>query len=247
MELNPIALTVYKSPFPKIRIGNIGDGGYVIADVPNIRYNLLLAGGVCEDISFEDALMKRYPGMKCLAFDSTVSSLPTHDSQITFIQKNIGGHNDATTTNLHDTINANDHIFVKMDIEGGEKPWVASLSDAHLDKFEQIVMEFHWAFDWDAPGMYANLNKTHRLIHVHPNNCCGVRTHKGVVIPNVWEGTYLHKKYFGNVLSLNTDPIPSALDVRNMPQNPEIHIDHPPFVNKAVFNLPIVRFSRRVV
>lgn len=244
MEIDPASLTVYKSPFPKVRIGNAGDGGYVIADVPGAQYTVLLAGGVCEDISFEDALMKRYPGMKCIAFDSTVSSLPVHDTPITFVQKNIGGHNDSTTTNLHDIINSTDRIFVKMDIEGGEKPWVNSLTDDQLNRFEQIVMEFHWAFDWDAPGMYANLNKYHRLIHVHANNCCGVRTHKGVVIPNVWEGTFLHKKYFGNMLSLSTESIPSSLDVRNMPQNPEIQIDHPPFVNRSVFNIPIMRFKR---
>jgi hypothetical protein len=51
--MNPSVLTVYISPFKKVRIGKEYDGGYVITEIPNMKYNLLLAGGVEQDISFE--------------------------------------------------------------------------------------------------------------------------------------------------------------------------------------------------
>ena len=38
--MDPQVLTVYKTPFPKIRVGRDGDGGYIIADIPDIQYNL---------------------------------------------------------------------------------------------------------------------------------------------------------------------------------------------------------------
>ena len=36
--MDPRVLTVYKSPFPKKRIGRDIDGGYVIIDIPNVDY-----------------------------------------------------------------------------------------------------------------------------------------------------------------------------------------------------------------
>jgi hypothetical protein len=53
--MNPNDLTVYKSPFPKIRLGKDNDGGYIIADVPNAHYTTLLAGGIQGDISYEES------------------------------------------------------------------------------------------------------------------------------------------------------------------------------------------------
>jgi hypothetical protein len=240
--MDPSVLTVYKSPFPKIRLGKDGDGGYVFADIPNIRYNTLLSGGINDDVSFEDAFMKRYNCVNCYAFDNTISALPTHTSSIQFAQKNIGGVNDDITTNLHDIIDVNVRIFAKMDIEGSEYSWVRSLSEDHLNKFEQIVMEFHAPFYYNiALGMeiFTKLNKTHRLIHFHPNNIAGTIVYNGIIIPNTFEGTYLHNRYFQRVL-LNTEIIPGPLDMKNV-DLPDIEISHPPFVHKwsnPIFKLP---------
>jgi len=212
----------------------------VIADLP-IQYNTLLSGGVNDDISFEDEFMKRYSGTTCYAFDNSISELPTHSQTIHFTRKEIGGVNNETVTNLHDIIDATGRIFVKMDIEGGEYSWIRSLRDDQLNKFEQIVMEFHAPFYYGAErGMeiFTKLNRTHRLIHFHPNNVTGVLECNGVMIPNVFEGTYLHKKYFQGV-RLNTDRIPGPLDRKNVPAYPDIEIGYPPFVH------PIFRIQQR--
>jgi hypothetical protein len=229
--MNPSVLTVYKSPFTKLRLGRDFDGGYIIAEIPNIKYTILLAGGIEGDISFEEDFINKYPTVNAYAFDGTIYNLPKQISKITFIKKNIGFENNEQTTNLHDIINVNECIFVKMDIEGGEIPWIKSLSDEQMNKFEQIVMEFHFPFTDREIDVFDKINKNHYLIHFHGNNCCGVRNHNGVIIPDVFECTYLHKKYFTNPPELNKESIPSNLDLKNDPLADEICINYPPFVN----------------
>ena len=228
--MNPSVLTVFKSPFEKKRLGKDYDGGYIIAEIPDIKYSTLLAGGIETDISFEEDFINNYPIDNAYAFDGTIKKLPKENSKITFIKKNIGFYNNSQYTNLHDIIDVNNNIFVKMDIEGGEIPWIKSLSDDQMNKFEQIVMEFHHPFSDNEIDVFDKINKNHYLIHFHANNCCGLRIHNGVVIPNVFECTYLHKKYFISTPELNTETMPGNLDMKNT-DNEEIYINHPPFVN----------------
>jgi len=228
--MEPGALTVYASPFDKQRIGREYDGGYVIVDIPNVTYSLLLAGGVETDITFEEDFVKKY-GTRCITFDGTIPCLPPTAVPMEFVRKNIGHINTPTLTNLHDIIDTHDNIFVKMDIEGGEIPWITSLSSEQMNKFEQIVMEFHNPFSHAEGVVFNKLNEHHVLVHFHPNNCCGLRNHKGVLIPNIFECTYVHKKHFSCPPRLNTDKIPSVIDMKNVRSMNEIYISHPPFVN----------------
>ena len=228
--MNSSVLTVYKSPFAKLRLGKDYDGGYIIAEIPNIKYTTLIAGGIETDISFEEDFINKYSDVRAYAFDGTINNLPKENSKITFIKKNIGYENTDLLTNIHDIVNANECIFVKMDIEGGEIPWLESLSNEQMNKFEQIVMEFHWPFSPREIDAFDKINKNHYLIHFHGNNCCGIINHCGVNIPNVFECTYLHKKYFTTIPELNTDLIPGILDMKNTNKD-EIYINYPPFVN----------------
>ncbi len=222
-------LTVYKSPFTKIRLGRLNDGGYVFADIPSIQYDILLAGGIETDISFEHDFVNKY-NCSCIACDGTIESINNTDQRITFVKKNIAGYTDDLTTNLHDEINANQSIFIKMNIEGGEYAWIQSLNTTHFDKFDQIVIEFHHPIS--KYDILKKVNETHYLIHFHGNNCCGVLNHRGVNIPNVFQCTYLHKKYITSP-ELNTDVIPGPLDMNNIGGD-DIFIDYPPFVYKIV-------------
>jgi hypothetical protein len=229
--MDPSVLTVYKSPFTKLRLGKDYDGGYIIGEIPNLDYNFLLAGGISTDISFEEDFINKYKNTLCFAFDGTIDDLPKKNKRIRFVKKNIGYDNNEEITNLHKFIHENNNIFVKMDIEGGEIDWIKSLNDYQMNKFEQIVMEFHFPFSDREIDVFDKINKTHYLIHFHGNNCCGVINHRGVIIPNVFECTYIHKKYFDGVPELNEDSIPGELDMKNT-SNEEIYINHPPFVFK---------------
>jgi hypothetical protein len=242
--MNPVDLTVYECPFPKKRIGKINDGGYIIAEIPNVNYNLLLAGGILDDISFEQDFLDFYPTTKCIAYDGSIYNLPSIDERILFEKKYIGGTNTHISdqeiwTNLHNEINANNSIFVKMDIEGGEIPWIESINEEQMNKFEQIVMEFHFPFTEKEKDIFKKINNTHYLIHFHPNNA-GLephtntfsKTHNGVIIPNVFECTYVNKRFFsGRIPNKNKDLFPSEIDMKNDAGRVDININHYPFVN----------------
>jgi len=230
INMDPSALTVYACPFSKKRLGKEYDGGYVIAEIPDAKYSMLLAGGIAHDISFEEDFVKKF-NVRCVAFDGTIAGLPSKNSTIEFVKKNIGSENTNDVTNLHDIIAAYNNIFVKMDIEGGEIPWLLSLNDDQLNKFDQIIMEFHNPFTSREAEVFNKINKNHVLVHFHANNCCGSRNHKGVSIPNIFECTYVHKKFITSPLVLNKDKIPSPIDMKNVHYNDEIYISHPPFVN----------------
>jgi hypothetical protein len=226
--MDPSLLTVYSSPFPKIRLGKDYDGGYIIAIIPEIKYSILISGGIANDISFEEAIIDRYK-IKCIAFDGTINKLPKDNINIEFIKKNIDADN-----NLHDLIDSNDSIFIKMDIEGAEIPWIKSLSDEQINKFAQIVMEFHYPFSENEIDVFNKINKNHVLVHFHGNNCCGTRIHKGISIPKVFECTYIHKKYFTSTPELNRTPIPGIFDMKNLINKNDIYINYPPFVKSSM-------------
>lgn len=228
MDLN--VLTVYESPYPKQRIGKDYDGGYVVATVPNLSYKLCLAAGVCDDISFEESFCQLYPDSICYAFDGTVDAPPIQHPNVHFVRKNIGARNAVDCTNLHDLLETYDDIFLKMDIEGHEIPWFLSLDSVHMDKMLQMVVEFHFPFSLLETIVFDKINRTHVLIHYHANNNCGVSMAGDVAVPNVFECTYLHKKFFESSPTLNRAPIPSDLDMPNVPTKEDIRLTGPPFV-----------------
>ncbi len=229
-KMNPLNLTVHECPFEKIRIGRDGDGGYVVANIPNVKYNLLLAGGINDDTSFEEDFIQKFDS-KVYAYDGTIDKLPKDNDRIIFIKKNIGKENSDTVTNLHDIINSNSNIFVKMDIEGGEVEWIESLSSAQINKFEQIVIEFHNPFSNVENDMLEKINKTHYLVHFHVNNCGGLREYLNQKMANVFECTYVNKKYFKTPPQLNKDKMPGSLDMTNCPGGEDFTMNYAPFVH----------------
>jgi len=195
-------LSIYKSPFTKIRLGKEYNEGYVIADITTIKYNILISAGIKDDISFEENFMNKY-NSKVIVYDGTINKLPKV-SNITFINKNIGEEND-----LHDLIYNNRNIFIKMDIEGYEDTWLLNLSDYYLKKVDQIVIEFH-RYNIDSLN---KLNKYFILIHLHGNNCGDTVLRNGKIEHKVIELTYLNKRYFTNTPIIDLEK--SELDMPN--------------------------------
>jgi hypothetical protein len=223
-------LTVYKSPFVKIRLGKDYTGGYVISEIPNVNYITFISGGIGDDLSFEKDFINKYPNVNSYACDGTITNLPNENLNITFINKNIGIENNEQTTNLNDIIDINNSIFVKMNIDGDEIPWIDSLSDEQINKFEQMVIQFHYPLSNNEIIVFNKINNNHYLIHFHGHNHFGVNYYSGVHIPNIFQCTYLHKKYFTDIPELNTDVIPGVLDMKNLIEYDEITLTYPPFV-----------------
>lgn len=221
----------------KIRLGNIDDGGYVIAD--NLGdYDCYISAGISSEDSFSRDFVPRFRMNKSnsFAFDGTIEKYPNIGSKdITFIKKNIGPTNDNFCTNLDFIFENFSHIFLKLDIEGCEYEWLNSLSIDKLGKFKQIVMEYHGINDNGFSCLHQNkikcwekMNNVFYTVHLHGNNF----SHLQNKIPETIEVTYLRKNLFNGKLYDNIHPLPDLrVDRPNQPGVPDFDLNFPPFVN----------------
>lgn len=208
---------IFKSEHRKVRLGKNNDGGYVICDIPNIKYDILLACGIAGDISFEEGLLQKYPQLACIAFDGTIDSLPKENTSIQFVRKNIGSKCSDNLTDLKDYILPYSNIFMKMDIEGGEGPFFECLTHLEIQKIAQLAIEVHWSH---RNIVAERLKHTHYLVHFHCNNYCQIIDNYGM--PIVFELTYIRKDLCQHVVP-STDPIPNPeIDMKNDPYKPDI-------------------------
>jgi hypothetical protein len=223
--MNPELLLLFSHPYPKIRLGKDYDGGYVIHDIPEIKYDILISGGIDNDISFEEKFCEKYK-TECIAFDGTIDNI-SNINNITHIKKNID-----TDNNLSDLLKRYKNIFIKMDIEGSEFEWIKNLEEKNFSNIVQMVIEFHYPSEKENE-IFEKINKYFVLVHFHANNYCGYRVSQiyGVSLPNVFECTYINKKYIQmRDLSLNSEKLPTKYDMRNIKEFDDYLIDYPPFV-----------------
>jgi hypothetical protein len=230
-------LKVFKTPsHAKTRLGSKYDGGYVIVD--NVcDYDLFISCGISDNIDFELDFLNKYNNVKCLAFDGTISDIPTNNHNITFIKKNIGCKNDDKTTTLRDYFKNYNNIFLKMDIETFEFIWLHQMSVDELQKFAQIAIEIHFPFTLaegvftqlcgvipvnDKLSIIKKLFKNHKLFHIHGNSHCGECVYAGKKLPNIIECTFVRNDLItDNELSFDDIPDPK-LDNVNIVTDSEI-------------------------
>lgn len=233
---HPELLKVYEFN-KKLRFGTRNDGGYVIADLGSV-YDSYISCGISNEESFSRDFINAY-GMNehnSFGFDGTIRSYPYHyTKKISFIPKNINSFNDDNNSNLDFLMNTYNDIFLKMDIEGGEYPWILSLQESQINKFKQMVIEFHGitADTWgciyaDKVKCLEKLNKTHYIVHAHGNTYGPMKNG----IPDVIELTYVNKNCFSCIPNLNKQRLPiSGLDFSNNPTVLDFNLNHYPFVN----------------
>ncbi len=221
----------------KIRCGTNTDGGYVIGDLDGY-YDCYISAGISNEESFSRDFINKYNMNRdnSFGFDGTISKYPSeYTEKITFLKKNIGDVNNDENTNLDFLIDKYNTIFLKMDIEGGEYPWLLNISESQLQKFKQITIEFHGITDDNWGCTYDNkikclekLSKTHYIIHAHGNN----NAHVVKNIPDVIELTYVNKKYFDSIPELNRISLPiDNLDYPNVSRKKDISLNVYPFVH----------------
>lgn len=222
----------------KIRCGINSDGGYVFADLEG-GYDCYISAGISNEESFSRDFINKYNIHKnnSYGFDGTINDYPyEYTKNIQFIKKNINIFNDNHNSNLSFLTNKYKNIFLKIDIEGGEYPWLLYIPETHLNKFKQIVIEFHGITNNSWGCMYSDkvkclekLSKTHYIIHAHGNNYGPVYNN----FPDVVELSCVNKNYFKSVPELNRQPLPIPnLDFANCNSKSDINLNFYPFVKK---------------
>jgi hypothetical protein len=206
-----------------IRLGNEHDGGYVIVDTLK-NLDSVLSLGVGSDISFEESLSSHVSRIDF--YDHTVPELPIKINNANFFKLGISEESQPDFVTLSDAVETfgdGDNILLKMAIESSEWNVLASAPSTTLNRFQQIVVEFHGLFSIENPERafqiieaLRNLNQNHRLVHLHINNYEPIRIVGGIVMPNVLEATYL-KATEANFIQI---PSPRGLHL-NHQNNPD--------------------------
>lgn len=219
---------IYYSGLRKKRIGSKNDGGYVISTDIDNYYDLILSGGAGNNISFEKELSELFKA-NCIIYDHTVN-VQTKNTSIFHIKQRL----DEKTETFYKYIDIHQNLFLKLDIEGGEYKILSHLTQDQIKKFKQIVIEFHDCYNDIKIKLLKKLFVNHKLVHLHPNNCCGTIDFHGVKVPKIVELTFVRNSEIKNSFEIknNTQSIPTEIDYPNLKNRPDIQLNYYPFVAK---------------
>lgn len=214
-----------------IRLGNNGDGGYVLPnDLDGV--DSCFSPGVNKQIDFEYDLLKRF-GIVSHLCDETgkrpdILDGFTYDDFWLAEKNGIGLSTLSDWVKRHRSINAGE-LILQMDIEGAEWKVLATAPDAVLERFRIIIVELHtlskiasWRrFRKEVVPFFSKLLRRHYVAYLHANNCMTGVSLGPVVMPEILEIT------FHRIDRLRAEPlplkIPTYLDCECVPSKPPLY------------------------
>jgi hypothetical protein len=222
-------LRPFNCAFRKVRIGSLGDGGYILPDdLSNI--SSLLSIGIGSEVSFD--LHFAQHGLPIFQYDQTVEAPPIQHPKFQF-HKIAWASNDSESSRSLESMNKTHGLnqthdaILKFDTEGAEWETIPHIRLDTLKSFRIIVCELHGMtsianeqFRKVVEKTLRILTNSHTVIHLHANNCCGISVVEGVPIPAVVELTLLRNDR--SEFTPSFDPIPGPLDFPNMIELPDL-------------------------
>ena len=224
-QMRAFATALHPRRVDLVRIGPAEDGGYLLPDVlDGIEACFSPGVGTCSD--FELACAER--GMQVFLADATVDGPAVEHPNFHFVPKYIGGYDDDTTISLDAWVDAScpgtGDLLLQMDIEGAEYASLLAATPALLRRFRVMAIEFHLLghlaadpFFAIAAAVFAKLLARHDVVHIHPNNFCGIVDVAGIPTPQVMEFTFVRRDLIDSDGWATQFPHP--LDVENDPTN----------------------------
>ncbi len=211
-----------------VRVGSLGDGGYVMEETWTSACSGLSIGvGATDEWDFEVASK----GIPVYQFDHTVSGPPRIHPQMHFERMGLGSE-DSTSRHLIPLRQMMTRLplgdaLMQIDIEGAE--WEA-LADQDLFRFRQIIVELHdlprriQDDHWGATMQtLETLEAHHTVVHVHVNNCRDLFVAYGVALPPVVEVTLVRTSDFRDWREVDLGR-PTVLDAPNVPGRPQVYL-----------------------
>jgi hypothetical protein len=218
-----------RSDFAKLRVGSLGDGGYVLPDDLK-ELSAVLSIGIGAEVSFDQEFADR--GLPIYQYDHTVEGPPVNHPSFQFHQAAWGPIDGDHVRTLNGMIqchglNKNPNNLLKFDVEGAEWRSIGISTDLDLKPFRIIVCELHGlnslidqSFFQLARQVLDRLTRNHVVVHLHANNCCGISLIEGTPLPNVVELTLLRKDR--SAFHPTDEPIPGPLDYPSMFDRPDL-------------------------
>lgn len=217
-----------------IRVGGRGDGGYLLPDDLS-GISEVFSPGSNQLSSFERDVANRWQ-IKSYICDS-IEERPTDLSPFQdFTASWVGPYTDGEKyISLEDWVKeksqSDGDLLLQMDIEGAEFQTLIATPIETLNRFRVIVIEIHflealknhWAFDLIYSPFFSKILQQFDVIHLHPNNCCGLWSYGSFQYPRIIELT-LHRKDRGRLLRPRASSR-NDLDSPCVDSNPEISLD----------------------
>lgn len=228
---------VYDCGYTKVRFGNQYDGGYIVLDELCDVTDFIYSAGVGEDVSFELGFVTNNAHTKVKLFDPTIYHSPIIHDNFEFFKSKI----DQTKEIYRNSI-------LKMDIEWDEWETLKLFSDGTLQKFNQILIEFHVVhtepkkglspyFNKFYKGVYAQINEVlfetyyetikrlnqyFYIYHIHANNSLPEITIGEYKFPPLLELSFVRKDLVREAIKIKTKYPIQGLDFPNKADRPDI-------------------------
>ncbi len=223
-------LRPYMTDTPLIRMGDFGDGGYLVPD--DLRgIAACYSPGVSQQASFEMDIAKR--GIPSFMADASVEHPPLQVPGAQFVPKFLGDKDEGAFMTLETWVAATDpdpdaDLLLQMDIEGAEYATLGAAPRDMLRRFRMIVIELHHLpsiltkpkFTKRALCAINNLREDFVTVHIHPNNVSGAVEIQGQMIPRVVEATLLRRDRAHGIRPVAA--LPHPLDVRHNLRKPAL-------------------------
>ena len=149
---------------------------------------------------YQSSPLLQFTEKKCGSFGDE-----THMTLDQWKQRSIGAHSG--------------DLLLQMDIEGAEFETLLAASDELIRQFRIMVIEFHYLHQlWNKPWfllverVFRKMLRSHAVVHIHPNNCCGSFRSAGLEIPRVVEFTFHRRDRITNQTFCTSFPHPLDAD-----------------------------------
>ena len=222
----------------KLRIGEPGDGSYVLIDRLDPSQPIM-SFGIGPSTSFETGIAER--GHEVLLFDHTIDALPGDHPRFTWFREGVAPVSEpkrsllSLAAHMDKLPGGRASPILKLDIEGAEWSVLGATPVDLLVRFEQIALELHHLHELDNPAFNATaqlvlgkLAAHFTLCHVHANNFCSVAVVGGFPVPETLELTYIRSDLVERAPSTTVYPTP--IDAPNYPQWPDHLLWYFPFL-----------------
>lgn len=240
---------VYETGLTKLRLGNEGDGGYVVLEELCQQVGSISSYGIGDDVGFELDFVERWPHVEVRMFDPFLDAPPVYNPRFRF-------HKSGAGTGYPGGLMISD--LLKMDVEGDEWSAFKTLDWMTLFNYQQVVVEFHvfhvippnqmtpyfnkvykrWADDVNARyfQMYSSilgmLNTHFVCYHAHVNNSLPLVELGGLWFPPLLEMSFARRALVGHCKPyVGSLPI-SGLDWPNKADRPDV-LDWYPLIRRG--------------
>ena len=190
--------------FRLIRVGSSNDGGYLMFK-PMSPSCTVVSLGIADNMDFEIELVNEKLVSAIFCFDGSIARLPEHHEAIDFKSKFIKVNESENSLSLSQVLAGIDgeELILKIDIEGDEWDVLDGLTQPELNRFSQIIGEFHGLGSCNSDqgvrkmaDLLQRISIDFHLVNSHANNWASFRIIQGIAIPDVVELTFIRKNIF---------------------------------------------------